>query len=79
MLDPLHDERSLIPPEIQAVILAGAGTRMYPLTEDMPKALLPIANQPLISNPLSWLEGTGVNQVFIACYPESRQRVLMIV
>lgn len=27
----------------------------------MPKALLPIANQPMISYPLSWLEASGVS------------------
>ena len=36
-------------PEFQVVILAGGGShRMMPLTQRMPKALLPIANQTLL-------------------------------
>ena len=58
MLDQNQDERMSLPNEFEAVVLAGMGSKMYPLTEDIPKALLPIANQPLISNALvfrSWL------------------------
>ncbi|KAG0240060.1 hypothetical protein BGW41_007225 [Actinomortierella wolfii] len=48
--------------EFIAVVLAGYGNGLYPLTEDsnMPKALLPIANQPMISYPLAWLESSDV-------------------
>ena len=43
--------------EFQAVILAGGrGSRMYPLTEDCPKALLPVGNRPLIWYPIQLLE-----------------------
>ncbi|KAF8981570.1 hypothetical protein BGZ52_002729 [Haplosporangium bisporale] len=54
-------------PEFQAVIMAGYGNGLYPLTEEsnMPKALLPIANQPMISYPLSWLEASGVSDVIV--------------
>lgn len=36
--------------------------RLYPLTEEsnMPKALLPVVNQPMISYQLAWLEDSGV-------------------
>jgi hypothetical protein len=36
--------------------------RLYPLTEEsnMPKALLPVGNQPMISYQLAWLEDSGV-------------------
>ena len=46
--------------EFQAVILAaGRGSRMYPLTEDCPKALLPVGNRPLIWYPIHLLEDNG--------------------
>ena len=37
----------------------GRGTRLYPLTEDMPKALLPVANRPLLLYQLDVLERSG--------------------
>ncbi|KAG0267414.1 hypothetical protein BG011_005699 [Mortierella polycephala] len=54
-------------PEFQAVIMAGYGNGLYPLTEEsnMPKALLPIVNQPMISYPLAWLESSGVTDVIV--------------
>ena len=46
--------------EFQAIILAGGrGSRMYPLTENIPKALLPVANKPLIWYPVNYLERVG--------------------
>lgn len=46
--------------ELQAVILAaGRGSRMYPLTEECPKALLPVGNMPVIWYPIQLLEKNG--------------------
>lgn len=43
-----------------AVILAGgAGTRMRPFTEDMPKCMVPIKGKPLIHWTVSWLKSYG--------------------
>ncbi|KAF8965679.1 hypothetical protein BGZ46_000558 [Entomortierella lignicola] len=54
-------------PEFQAIIMAGYGNGLYPLTEEnnMPKALLPVVNQPMISYQLSWLESSGVTDVIV--------------
>ncbi|KAG0305489.1 hypothetical protein BGZ98_004043 [Dissophora globulifera] len=54
-------------PEFQAVIMAGYGNGLYPLTEEnnMPKALLPVVNQPMISYQLAWLESSGVTDVIV--------------
>jgi translation initiation factor eIF-2B subunit gamma len=38
---------------------------MYPLTEDMPKSLLPIANRPLISYQLELLEQCGFGEAIV--------------
>ena len=46
--------------EFQAVIMAaGSGSRMYPLTENIPKALLPVGNLPMIWYPVNLLERAG--------------------
>ena len=46
--------------EFQAIILAGgAGNRLYPLSEGVPKPLLPIANRPLLCYQLELLERSG--------------------
>ncbi|KAF9173845.1 hypothetical protein BGX21_003267 [Mortierella sp. AD011] len=54
-------------PEFQAIIMAGYGNGLYPLTEEnnMPKALLPVVNQPMISYQLAWLEDSGVTDVIV--------------
>ncbi|KAF9113563.1 hypothetical protein BGX27_001270 [Mortierella sp. AM989] len=54
-------------PEFQAIIMAGYGNGLYPLTEEnnMPKALLPVVNQPMISYQLAWLESSGVTDVIV--------------
>ncbi|XP_033115124.1 translation initiation factor eIF-2B subunit gamma-like [Anneissia japonica] len=52
--------------ELQAVILAaGRGSRMTDLTASLPKALLPVANKPMIWYPISMLEKAGFDEVII--------------
>ncbi|ORX56896.1 nucleotide-diphospho-sugar transferase [Hesseltinella vesiculosa] len=50
--------------EFQAVILAGYGSsnKLYPISEDenLPKALLPVGNRPMIAYTLDWLEMAGI-------------------
>lgn len=46
--------------EFQAVIMAaGTGSRMFPLTERIPKALLPVGNLPVIWYPINLLDKAG--------------------
>lgn len=53
--------------DVQAVILAGGkGTRLRPVTVDLPKPLIPIANRPLISHQLRHLAAAGVRDVTLA-------------
>jgi len=52
---------------MQCVILAGGlATRMRPLTERIPKALIPIAGRPFIDHQLDWLAGHGVTDVVLS-------------
>jgi len=47
------------------VLAAGLGTRMRPLTNDLPKPLIEVAQKPLIDWCLDWLVEAGVQQVVI--------------
>ena len=51
---------------MQCVILAGGrATRMRPLTDHIPKALIPIGERPFIDHQLDWLAGHGVTDVVL--------------
>jgi NDP-sugar pyrophosphorylase family protein len=52
---------------MQCVILAGGlGTRMYPRTETVPKALLEVAGRPFIDHQLAWLAAHGTREVVLS-------------
>ena len=49
---------------MQCLVLAGGlGTRMRPLTEKIPKALIPVAGRPFADYQLGWLASEGVTDV----------------
>jgi len=48
------------------ILLGGQGTRLRPFTLRTPKALLPVANRPLLAHQLSWLKRYGVKEVVLA-------------
>ena len=48
-----------------AVLAAGLGTRMKPLTDICPKPLLPVLNRPLLGVVLAQLEAAGCFQVAV--------------
>ena len=53
---------------MQALILAGGrGTRLRPLTESIPKPVLPLAGRPHIAYVIDWLESHGVDHVVVSC------------
>lgn len=50
----------------QAVILAGGlGTRMRPMTETIPKPMLPVAGKPFLEHQLNLLKDHGVRRVLL--------------
>jgi mannose-1-phosphate guanylyltransferase len=47
------------------VLVGGAGLRMRPLTEDLPKCMVPLHGKPLIYWTLSWLRDHGVDHAVL--------------
>lgn len=64
---------------LQAVILAaGFGSRLRPLTDDRPKALVPIDGHPLLERALDALAEAGVKSVVVVTgYRQERVRELL--
>lgn len=73
-------ENLLLKMEFQAVIMAaGSGSRMSALTSKMPKALLPVANKPMILYPVKMLEKLGYKECTVVAsntYLKEIERVL---
>jgi len=62
--------------EFTVILLAGgSGSRMYPLTEGLPKSLLPVANRPLISYQLEFLSRAGFSEVIIVLNSEDAPEI----
>jgi MurNAc alpha-1-phosphate uridylyltransferase len=52
---------------MQCLILAGGlATRMRPLTDRMPKALIPVDGRPFVDHQLAWLAAHGVTEVVLS-------------
>lgn len=50
---------------VGVILAAGKGTRIYPFSADLPKPILPVCNQPLLSYQLEFLKRHGVTDVTI--------------
>ncbi|KAI0308713.1 UDP-3-O-glucosamine N-acyltransferase [Amylostereum chailletii] len=71
---------NLLSREFVAVVLAGIGNQLFPLTSDngdapSPKALLPVGNRPMIDYPLTWLEQSGIIDVLLICPSSHRPSI----
>jgi NDP-sugar pyrophosphorylase family protein len=47
------------------ILAAGLGTRLKPLTDTIPKAMVPLAGKPLIYHTINKLKSSGVTQIII--------------
>jgi mannose-1-phosphate guanylyltransferase len=53
---------------MQAIVLVGGeGTRLRPLTLDVPKPALTLVDRPFLAYMIEWLAGHGVTEVVLAC------------
>lgn len=53
-------------PNWAVVMCGGMGTRLHPLTEHLPKSMLPVAGRPILERILLHLLGHGIDKVFLA-------------
>jgi NDP-sugar pyrophosphorylase family protein len=53
------------------ILAAGEGTRLRPLTDAVPKCLLPMGKTPIIKHQLRWLKRYGVRKVAVNLYHKS--------
>ena len=61
-------------PPMQAVIMAGGmGTRLRPLTEKLPKPMLPVGNQPLMEIIVNQLRDANISHVNVSVHHESEK------
>ncbi len=66
MLEDLLPEQEI---PLQAVIMAGGqGTRLRPLTEDIPKPMLPVGDRPLMEHLVKQLRQAGIRQVNVTTH-----------
>ncbi|KAG5643607.1 hypothetical protein DXG03_000615 [Asterophora parasitica] len=65
-MDIERDDTVLVKREFLAVLLAGFGNDDHG-DEPCPKALLPVANKPMIDYTLTWLEQAGIKDVLLIC------------
>ncbi len=53
---------------MQAIVLVGGeGTRLRPLTSDVPKPALTLVDRPFLAYMIEWLAGHGVSEIVLAC------------
>ena len=60
----------------QAVIMVGGkGTRLRPLTDNMPKPLLPVLGVPCVEYIIKSLVDSGVEEIILACGYHSEKMI----
>jgi len=62
--------------ELKAIVLcAGKGTRLRPLTDTIPKPLIPIANRPVLFYVLDQIAQIGIKEIGIVVSPENKSQI----
>jgi len=56
-----------------AILVGGLAMRLRPLTEDIPKALIPINGRPFLAHQLELLKSKGIRDVVICAYYRGEQ------
>ncbi len=63
-------------PALQAVVMAGGqGTRLRPLTQELPKPMLPVGGRPLMERIIGQLRGVGIQDVLVATHYQGEKIV----
>lgn len=57
------------------ILTAGKGTRLYPITKVVPKALVPIYDRPMIDYAIQTLVSLGVDDILIICSSDGINRL----
>ena len=57
------------------ILAAGLGTRLRPLTDKKPKALVPVVNRPIIARVIDYLKSHGVTQIIVNAHHHHHQLV----
>jgi len=57
------------------ILAAGFGTRLRPLTEMKPKALMPVANKPILARNIEYLISHGITEILVNAHHHSQQVV----
>lgn len=72
----MSDNGSLVLPSRAMVLAAGKGTRLRPLTNDIPKCMVPVAGVPVLERNINWLRLFGITDLIINLHykPEAVRR-----
>ncbi len=54
-------------PPVLALLAGGLATRLRPITETIPKSMVPVAGEPFIAHQLRMLAGKGIREIVILC------------
>ena len=63
---------------MRGMILAGGlSTRLYPLTLDVPKPLVPVLDRPVVDHVINYLSAHGVDDIVISKKHKTRDYVIL--